>query len=66
MPPEQIIALGFVLVLLGFLVPFFMLLGFIESTFFLNFTAYGASIVGLFMGFYGGAMIVRRNRKRDQ
>jgi putative Mn2+ efflux pump MntP len=63
--PKRLLAIGFVLVLFGFLAPFLMVLGVITSTFTLNFVSYAASIAGLFLGMYGATMYVRINRNRD-
>jgi hypothetical protein len=59
----QLILIGFVLVLLGAVLPFLMVLHVIQSTFFLNFFSYGASICGLFLGLYGAATFSRMNKK---
>jgi membrane protein implicated in regulation of membrane protease activity len=64
MPPLHIIILGFILVVLGFLLPFLMILHIIESSFLLNFLAYGASVAGLMLGIMGAASYVRRNKRR--
>ena len=59
------ILIGFVLVLLGAVLPFLMVMRIIESTFFLNFLAYGSSMVGLLLGFIGASQYVREHRGRD-
>ena len=58
------ILVGFVLVLLGAGIPLMMVLGTLESTFLLNFLAYGAQIGGLFLGFIGASLYVRESRSR--
>ncbi len=63
MEPRKLMLIGFVLLLLGFGLPFLMLLQYIPSTFFLNFFAYSASTLGLILGFIGIAFYVRQNRK---
>lgn len=64
--PRAIIAIGFVLVLLGFAVPFLMVAGFIKSSLILSFASYAASTAGLFLGVIGGALYVRKEKgKRD-
>ena len=65
---RKVIALGFVLVLLGAVIPWLIVLGYIPSTFFLNFFAFGASVAGLFLGIVGAATYVRdiRRKKRDE
>jgi len=60
--PWKIIAIGFVLVLLGFVLPFLMMVQLIPSTLFLNFLSYGVSVSGLFLGLIGAAMYVRIRR----
>jgi hypothetical protein len=62
--PLYIIGLGFVLVMLGFILPLLMVLRFIPSTFFLNFFAYGASFVGLMLGIIGSAFYTARHRRK--
>lgn len=61
--PVRLILIGFVLVVLGAVLPLLMVLQVIRSTFVLNFLAYGASISGLFLGLIGSAMYVRLNKK---
>ena len=62
--PLKIILIGFALVVLGVVLPFLMVLHILESTFFLNFFSYGASLVGLFLGLIGSAYYVRLNKKK--
>ncbi len=62
--PLKIILIGFALVVLGAVLPFLMVLHILESTFFLNFFSYGASLVGLFLGLIGSAYYVRLNKKK--
>jgi hypothetical protein len=64
--PLKIILIGFALVVLGVVLPFLMVLHIIESTFFLNFFSYGASLVGLFLGLIGSSMYVRVHRKKPR
>lgn len=61
--PKRLIVVGFFLVLFGFVAPFLIVLGVLESTFFLNFISYAASVAGLFMGMIGAAWMTRLNRK---
>ena len=56
------ILVGFVLVMLGAILPFLMVLRVLESTFFLNFFSYGATLIGLVLGFYAATMYVREHR----
>lgn len=50
MRPRQLIALGFALLLLGFALPFAMVIRILEPSFLLSFLAYGASVAGLLLG----------------
>ena len=61
--PKILIVIGAILVSFGFVAPFLMVLGYLPSTFFLNFVSYGSSVVGLFMGFLGAALYVRTQRR---
>jgi len=59
------ILIGFVLVVVGAVLPFLIVMQMIESTFLLNFLAYGASMTGLMIGFIGATMYVREHRGKD-
>jgi hypothetical protein len=59
------ILIGFVLVVLGAVLPFLMVMRVLESTFFLNFLAYGSSMAGLFLGFIGASLYVNEHRGRN-
>jgi hypothetical protein len=64
---RSILLIGFVLVFLGFLLPLLMVIKVLESTYFLNFFSFTASIVGLFMGLMGAAQyVIEFRRKRDE
>jgi Co/Zn/Cd efflux system component len=58
------IALGFVLVLVGFLFSFLMVLRIIEPSYVLSFLAYAVSFFGLFMGLIGVALYRRSGGRR--
>ena len=45
--PRFLLGLGLLLMLLGIILPFMMVIHVIESTFFLNFFSWGASVAGL-------------------
>jgi hypothetical protein len=62
MDPRAMIALGFVLVLLGAVLPFLMVLRVIPPNFLLSFFSYGASVIGLFLGLIGAAWYTRQRR----
>jgi hypothetical protein len=64
--PVYIILIGFVLVLLGAFLPFLMVMRIMKSTFFLNFFSYGVSVVGLFMGIIGSALLVQYRKSRNR
>jgi len=61
--PRLLLSLGLVLMLLGVLLPFLMLIRVLESTFFLNFFSWGASVSGLFLGIIGVATWVRMRKE---
>jgi hypothetical protein len=63
MQPKNLILIGFVLVLVGFVGPLLMVLGVLKSTLLLNFASYGASISGLFLGLIGAAWYTRVHRR---
>ena len=54
--PGFLLGLGVFLMLLGIILPFLMLIQVLESTFFLNFLSWGASVAGLAFGTIGFAM----------
>jgi membrane associated rhomboid family serine protease len=61
--PFQLIALGFLFVFIGFLVPFLMVIGILPAGFILSIISYLASVGGLILGVIGAAFYVReRNR----
>jgi hypothetical protein len=55
MHPKKIIAIGFVLVLFGFLAPFLMVIKVIKASYVLSFLSYAASVGGLLLGLVGAA-----------
>lgn len=62
--PVQIILLGFALVLIGWIIPFLMVIKIIPADFCLSFLSYGASVTGLFLGVIGAAFYVRGHRNK--
>jgi hypothetical protein len=58
-----LIGLGFVLVLLGALLPWLMVLGYLKSSFFLTFFSFTASMAGLMLGIIGVVYYVNLRRK---
>jgi hypothetical protein len=57
--PRFLLSLGVMLMLLGIILPFLMVIHVLESTFFLNFFSWGASVAGLSFGTIGFAMYSR-------
>jgi len=55
--PRFLLSLGLFLMLLGIFLPFMMVIKLLESTFFLNFFSWGASVTGLALGMIGVAMM---------
>lgn len=51
--PRNLIVVGAVLLVIGWIVPLLMVLQFVTSTFLLGFLSYGASVVGLAVGLIG-------------
>jgi len=62
--PTHLIALGFVLVVLGFVLPLLMMIRVIKPTYLLSFISFTASVSGLFMGIIGAAMYAGIRRRR--
>lgn len=63
---RQVLLLSVILLIFGCVTPFMMALEVIDSTFFLNFLSFGASVLGLFLGLAGIAgMRVVQKRKDD-
>jgi len=54
--PERLLLIATILLLLGCILPFFMVTKLVRSSFFLNFLSFGASVLGLFLGIIGVAM----------
>jgi uncharacterized membrane protein len=62
----KLIAVGFPLVLFGFVGPFLMVLGILPLSYALSFLSFGASVVGLFLGLIGSALYAGRQRAARQ
>ena len=54
--PRYIILTGFILVLLGFILPFLMTLRIVQPSLLLSFLSFAASFAGLLLGLVGAAM----------
>ncbi len=61
--PLRLMIIGFVLLVLGFVLPFSMLLQILPSTLLLNFLAYLSSLFGLVIGIVG-LVLYSQARKR--
>lgn len=66
MPFNRFVAVGFVLVVIGAVLPFLIVLRYVPSTFTLNFLSYGTSTVGIFLAVIGVAMHVGKVRGKKQ
>ena len=58
------ILIGFILMVMGVVFPFLMVIKILESTFFLNFFSYAASLVGMMLGIVGTAYYARLRRRK--
>jgi hypothetical protein len=57
--------ISLVLLALGVVIPFLILLQILASTYFLNFLAFGASVAGLFFGFFTVMLYTREQRSKN-
>lgn len=60
----QMIVIGVILLLAGVVLPLLMVVKIITSTYFLNFLAFGCSLVGMVLGFLGLFSMVKTRRDR--
>jgi hypothetical protein len=63
--PLQMMLIGFVMLVIGFALPFLMVLHLLESTLFLGFVSYLTSFLGLIIGLIGVVMQGRSGRRND-
>jgi len=63
--PLGMIIMGLIGMVIGIVVPLFMLLKMIPTGFILSFFSYGASFLGLMLAIIGLSMYVRQNRHID-
>lgn len=63
MKPTHMFVLSVLLQVTGCALPFLMLIHMLESTFFLNFFSWGASVSGLFIGLLAVANYARPSRR---
>lgn len=61
--PRFLLGLGLFLMILGIVLPFLIVIKVLESTFFLNFFSWGASVAGLSLGMIGFTMYSRNRRE---
>jgi hypothetical protein len=61
--PRVLLGLGIFLMFLGIALPFLIVIKVLESTFFLNFFAWGASVAGLAFGTIGFALSSRGRKE---
>ena len=61
--PRFLLSLGLVLMFLGIILPFLMVIKVLESTFFLNFFSWGASVAGLSFGTIGFTLYSRTRKE---
>ena len=61
--PRTLLLIALGLLLFGWVMPFLMVIHLVESTFFLNFLSWGASVGGLYLGVIAVAGLVRRRKK---
>jgi hypothetical protein len=60
---KKLILVGFLLLLVGVVLPFLMILEIVKASFLLSFIAHGASVSGLFLGTLGAFSYAQTNRK---
>lgn len=63
---EYLVLIGFLMVVLGAVIPFLIVMQEIKSTLFLNFFAYFLQVGGLFLGVSGLAFVVRVSRTKHR
>jgi membrane associated rhomboid family serine protease len=61
--PGKLLLVAFILLVIGLLLPLFMVLRLLPSTFFLNFFAYAASFSGMILGLIGSVLYSRMHKK---
>ena len=57
--PKYLFFLGSFFVILGVVIPFLIIMDYLELTMFLNFFSFIISLVGMFLGIIGAAYYVR-------
>ena len=64
--PRMLLWIGFILVFLGFAIPFLIVIKVLSSTFFLNFLAFGTSVAGLFLGVLGTSGLYAERQEKNR
>ena len=62
--PLILLGVGFVLLVIGWVLPVLMIMQILESTFLLNLIAYSTSFLGLMIGIVGSVMYLSRHRHK--
>ncbi len=62
---RKILLIGFVLVLLGAVLPWLTVMQIIPSNFAILFFSFGASLIGVFLGLIGAAWYTAEHRKKE-
>ncbi len=65
--PKLVISISVLLMLFGVVMPFLMVIGLVESTFFLNFLSYACSVLGFVLGLtsLAASRLKREHQDRD-
>jgi len=63
--PIVMIVVALLMLILGFVLPFLMMMRILESTILLNFVAYLVSVFGLVLGLVGASSYTRRADKEN-
>ena len=66
MRPNRLMVIGVLMVLIGAVLPFLMVMRFMQSTFLINFIAFAASTIGIFLCVISVAMYVGNTRRKDE
>ncbi|MCL4803053.1 MAG: hypothetical protein KJ046_02000 [Anaerolineae bacterium] len=66
MPFNRLILIGFVLAVIGAVLPFLIVMRVVPSTYLTNFLAYTASTLGIFLAVIGVAMYVGGERRKNR
>jgi hypothetical protein len=64
--PRKLFWAGVICVVAGFILPFLIVLGYIENTFALTFFIYILQLVGMILGIMAGAGLALETRRKDK